>query len=174
MKKKLKKDVRSLIRIAEAIDRETEKFNRNFKEQTSFGKTRKLVIGLKKLLKEVDSERQINSRPEKNEVKEERKEASRVSLTYFLNPYSYLNDMSDEQLEVFMAFKKWITENNITENPWFNDSFLLRFCRARKFDIVKIQQMFSAYMDYRKENGIDDIIAVSEIQADLFYLDLRV
>jgi hypothetical protein len=47
--------------------------------------------------------------------------------------------------------------NNITENPWFNDMFLLRFCRARKFDLDKVILMFTNYIQYRKDNGLDTI-----------------
>lgn len=46
----------------------------------------------------------------------------------------------------------------MTHNPWHTDSFLLKFCRARKFELEKIIEMFSNYMQYRKENGIDTII----------------
>jgi len=69
--------------------------------------------------------------------------------------------MSEEQLEVFNAVKKWVEENNITVNPWHDDNFLTKFCRARKFDFEKIMEMFSNYMKYREENGLDTIIGVS-------------
>lgn len=69
--------------------------------------------------------------------------------------------MSEAQQEVFENFKQWIVMNNITENPWFNDMFLLRFCRARKFDLDKIILMFSNYIEYRKTNGLDTIVTVS-------------
>ena len=54
--------------------------------------------------------------------------------------------------------KKWIKEDNITNNPWHNDAHLLKFCRARKFEIEKVKTMFNAYMWYRQENDIDTII----------------
>jgi len=69
--------------------------------------------------------------------------------------------MSEEQLEVFGQFKQWIEMNNVTCNPWHVDSFLLRFCRARKFDLDKIIIMFSNYMEYRKNNELDNILEVS-------------
>ena len=47
------------------------------------------------------------------------------------------------------------------ENPWFNDTFYLRFCRARKFDLEKIKVMFLEYLDYRAEYGADDVLTVS-------------
>lgn len=43
-------------------------------------------------------------------------------------------------------------------NPWFTDTVYLKFCRARKFDVAKVIEMFANYMNYRKENGIDTIL----------------
>lgn len=70
----------------------------------------------------------------------------------------YLGELDDKQEEVYRQFREWIDENQLTENPWFNDTFYLRFCRARKFDLEKIKIMFQAYLDYRQEYQIDDII----------------
>jgi len=56
---------------------------------------------------------------------------------------------------------KWIADNNITENPWFNETFYLKFCRARKFDLEKVIIMFTDYIKYREENGLDTIVSVS-------------
>lgn len=53
-------------------------------------------------------------------------------------------------------------EEGFNKNPWYNDTFFLKFCRARKFDIEKIKIMFTNYIEYRKEYGIDDIITVSK------------
>lgn len=53
-------------------------------------------------------------------------------------------------------------EEGFNRNPWYNDTFFLKFCRARKFDIEKIKIMFTNYIEYRKEYGIDDIITVSK------------
>lgn len=70
----------------------------------------------------------------------------------------FLGELSENQEQVLAKFKEWIAANKITENPWFIDTFLLRFCRARKFDLPKVIEMFSNYMKYREENGLDDII----------------
>ena len=54
-------------------------------------------------------------------------------------PKGYLGDMSPEQDAIFKAFKTWITEEKKYKfNPWFCDSYLLRFCRARKFVLKDI------------------------------------
>lgn len=75
--------------------------------------------------------------------------------------YRFIGAMSDEQEAVFNEFKQWVISQGI-ENPWFNDSFLSRFCRARQFKIDKIIEMFSNYMQYRKDNNLDTIVNVSE------------
>lgn len=69
--------------------------------------------------------------------------------------------MSAHQQKVLDEFKEWIEQNNITENPWHKDYFLLKFCRARKFDLPKVIEMFTNYMKYRTDNELDTIIQVS-------------
>ena len=54
-------------------------------------------------------------------------------------------------------------------HPWFNDAFLLRFCRARKFDFDKIVIMWTNFMDYRKQHDIDNIIENFEKEKDPYY-----
>ena len=47
----------------------------------------------------------------------------------------------------------------MTYNPWFDDAYLLRFCRARKFQIDAIIVMFENFIKWREENGIDTILS---------------
>lgn len=42
-------------------------------------------------------------------------------------------------------------------NPPYDDPYLLRFLRARKFDIPKTQAMFNDFIKWRKENEVDQI-----------------
>ena len=76
----------------------------------------------------------------------------------------YIGELNDEQIVVFREFKSWIEREhrNAAENPWFTDLFLIRFCRARKFDQKKVEDMFGDYMNYRKDNEIDTIYNVSK------------
>lgn len=76
---------------------------------------------------------------------------------------SYIGDLNDFQVVVFRKFKDWIFINfeNAAHNPWMTDQFLVRFCRARKFDLQKVCDMFSNYMKYRADNNIDTIMGVS-------------
>jgi len=40
----------------------------------------------------------------------------------------------------------------------YDDHDILRFCRARKFDMPKMQIMFTNFMNWRQDQSIDDII----------------
>jgi hypothetical protein len=64
----------------------------------------------------------------------------------------------------FGQFKEWIEKNNATKNPWHIDEFLLKFCRARKFDIDKVIEMFKNYMEYRTEHDIDNVITTFKFE----------
>jgi len=66
--------------------------------------------------------------------------------------------MSEEQQKVLDQFKEWIQTNKVTENPWLNDVQLLKFCRARNFDMDKVIEMFKNYIEYRNENDLDNIV----------------
>ena len=70
--------------------------------------------------------------------------------------------MSPEQQDCLDKFKAWVEAENLTQNPWHKDYFFLKFCRARKFDLPKVQEMFKNYMKYREENDLDNIITVSK------------
>ena len=79
----------------------------------------------------------------------------------FFSFFSYIGDMSETQQKCLDDFKAWIETNKVTENPWHKDYFYLKFCRARKFDLPKVIEMFTNYMKYRTDNDLDNIITVS-------------
>lgn len=53
-------------------------------------------------------------------------------------------------------FRLFVESMSLT-NPPFDDPTLLRFLRARKFDLPKTQQMFTAHIEWAKENDVDNI-----------------
>jgi hypothetical protein len=71
-----------------------------------------------------------------------------------------MGDMSEEQERALEQFRKYIKDNNITDHPQYDDYYLLRFLRARKFDMEKTILMFTTFMDWRKENDVDNILEV--------------
>ena len=43
------------------------------------------------------------------------------------------------------------------KNPPYDDAYLLRFLRARKFDLEKAKKMFDDFIKWRIDNNIDNI-----------------
>ena len=70
----------------------------------------------------------------------------------------FMNDMSDEQQQVLEIFKKRIADEELTNDPRFDDYYLLRFCRARKFDIEKVMTMFKDFLEWRVKYKADEAI----------------
>lgn len=74
-----------------------------------------------------------------------------------------MGDMSEDQERALEQFKKYIKDNNITEHPQYDDYYLLRFLRARKFEMEKVILMFNTFMEWRKENDVDNILEVIQL-----------
>ena len=68
----------------------------------------------------------------------------------------YLGDLDPKQLEVLQSFKESFKERKL--NPWIDDAFLLRFCRARKFELEKVVEMFENYLEFRHDKGLDNLL----------------
>ncbi len=71
-----------------------------------------------------------------------------------------MGDLSDDQAKALEVFRKYIQDKQITDHPMYDDYYLLRFLRARKFDMDKTILMFTTFMDWRKENDVDNILEV--------------
>ena len=76
--------------------------------------------------------------------------------------FSQLGDLNEYQDDILNKFKEWYAQNHGRLNPWFTDQYLLRFCRARKFDLDKIILMFDNFMKMRAELGIDGMLETYE------------
>ncbi len=84
-----------------------------------------------------------------------------------------MGDMSEDQERALEEFKKHIKDNNVVDHPQYDDYYLLRFLRARKFDMDKTKLMFHNFVDWRRENDVDNIIDVSTtkpIYSPIYYL----
>ena len=69
--------------------------------------------------------------------------------------------MNEDQQRALDEFRAWIKDNNITDHPQFDDYYLLRFLRARKFDMEKTKLMFTNFINWRRDNDVDNVITVS-------------
>ena len=46
-------------------------------------------------------------------------------------PMGYLGDMNERQTECLKQLREHLKDTNQYVSPWFDDMYLLRFCRAR-------------------------------------------
>ena len=60
------------------------------------------------------------------------------------------------------ALQKWkenlISENVLPNGHSYDDLFLLRFLRARKFDLVKTMEMFKKFLKWRIDMKVDELL----------------
>ena len=54
----------------------------------------------------------------------------------------------------------WVRDDNILDMKFlqFDQNDILRFCRARKFDIPKIKIMVSEFAQWRQDQSIDTLL----------------
>lgn len=70
----------------------------------------------------------------------------------------FMGDTSPEQEKVLAQFKDWIKATEMVDLVDYDDYDLLRFCRARKFDIAAMMLMFQNFVNWRKAQGVDEIL----------------
>ena len=68
-----------------------------------------------------------------------------------------MGDLSPEQEKALTEFKHQLTEKQLFDAARHDDHLLLRFLRARKFDLHKTMEMFTNYLNWRREKNVDDI-----------------
>jgi len=66
-----------------------------------------------------------------------------------------LSSYTPEQLSVLTKFREHVTKQGDV-SPMFDDVFLLRFLKARKFDFKKTCDMWNDYSTWRKEERLDE------------------
>jgi hypothetical protein len=76
-----------------------------------------------------------------------------------------MGDLSETQQACLDEMRNWVKKEELTSDPFIDDYYLLRFLRARKFDMDKTQLMFTNYLKWREDNGVDDIDTVSTLNS---------
>jgi hypothetical protein len=78
----------------------------------------------------------------------------------------YLSNLTNEQSSTLSNFKNKLLEYDPLINfNLYDDSYLLRFLRARKFDLEKTFEMFIKFLKWRTEFGTEEI--------DVFFFKIR-
>ena len=69
-----------------------------------------------------------------------------------------IDDCSEEQISVLEKFKDHVKNVLGVDDPRYDDWYLLRFCRARKFKLQDVIIMFQKFMEKRQEFNSDEIL----------------
>ncbi|KAI0075418.1 hypothetical protein K474DRAFT_1599802 [Panus rudis PR-1116 ss-1] len=69
-----------------------------------------------------------------------------------------LGNLTQEQLDTLNQFRKELQDEGWFVPERMDDATLLRFLRARKFDLVKAKQMIISAEKWRKEFGVDELV----------------
>jgi len=75
----------------------------------------------------------------------------------------YLSNLTDEQAQALAQLKRWYNNEGLVWeelNPYGlnEDHTLLRFLRARKFNLEATQTLINQNLDFRRENQVDEIL----------------
>jgi len=73
-------------------------------------------------------------------------------------PPGRLGNLTVTQLHTLEKLKKELKEEGAFVEERMTDTMLLRFLRARKFDLIKTKEMLLAAEQWRKDFGVEDIV----------------
>lgn len=72
----------------------------------------------------------------------------------------YLGDLSERQEAALEKFRQAVRD---VRKPSHTDAFLLRWLRARDFDVAKAERLYRNDLQWRKDNGVDDLLQTYKI-----------
>jgi hypothetical protein len=92
------------------------------------------------------------------EIKTDIKDYPHLTLVEDDSAKGTSKEINISQFNVLIKFKQICINKNLIPNfDYFDDYYLLKFCRARKFDLEKTLKMFTDFINWRKENDVDCI-----------------
>ena len=74
------------------------------------------------------------------------------------NASGFYNELNQAQFNALQQWKQNLTSQNVLPNfDNYDDLFLLRFLRARKFDLEKTMEMFKKFLQWRIDMKVDEL-----------------
>lgn len=89
--------------------------------------------------------------------------STHVARKIVKTPPGYFGNLSEQQQDALSAFEKEVAEQfgSVSPTSWYNEQTLLRFLRARRFNVQKAMQQFAGTDAWRKETNIDEKYAAT-------------
>ena len=70
----------------------------------------------------------------------------------------FYNELNQTQFDALQKWKTQLKDESVIDNfEVYDDLFLLRFLRARKFDLVKTMEMFKKFLKWRIDMKVDEL-----------------
>ena len=70
----------------------------------------------------------------------------------------FYDELNKTQFDALQTWKGQLKDGNVIENfEIYDDLFLLRFLRARKFDLEKTMEMFKKFLQWRIDMHVDEL-----------------
>ena len=77
----------------------------------------------------------------------------------------FYNELNQTQFDALQKWKSQLKEESVIDNfEIYDDLFLLRFLRARKFDLVKTMEMFKKFLQWRIDMKVDELRETYEME----------
>ena len=80
-----------------------------------------------------------------------------MSTSYEIPP-GRLGNLTSDEAKTLEDFRTELTNEKLIVEDRHDDATLLRFLRARKFELAKAKEMFVAAEKWRKDLGVPDIV----------------
>ena len=77
----------------------------------------------------------------------------------------FYNELNQTQFDALQKWKTQLKDESVIDNfEIYDDLFLLRFLRARKFDLVKTMEMFKKFLQWRIDMKVDELRETYEME----------
>jgi hypothetical protein len=77
----------------------------------------------------------------------------------------FYNELNQTQFDALQKWKTQLKDESVIDNfEVYDDLFLLRFLRARKFDLVKTMEMFKKFLQWRIDMKVDELRETYEME----------
>ncbi|KAH7182540.1 CRAL-TRIO domain-containing protein [Fusarium flagelliforme] len=98
----------------------------------------------------------------------ERITSTTSTITDYAYPYGHLGHLTQKQEEAFLQFKKVLEERGLLKPgppPSHDDPLILRYLRARRWDVEGAYTQFKETEDWRKANDLDTLYDTIDLSA---------